>query len=155
MNVTETQLGFDIGDEIILLFSSDEIPRARSSERIIIKTKCSKLARYQGHGATKGAVSELISDDFEADVSGASSLLLQKGTIGQLKASASGASSIDAKNAEATVAKATATGASKIVLSVSDKLMAKSSGASTIIYLGSPISLDKASSGASSVAQVK
>jgi hypothetical protein len=126
-----------------------------SSKPLIIKATCSKLLRYDGHGASQGTVAEVDSESFEAELSGASSLVIQRGKVVLLKGSASGASTLNAENVEATKADVDASGASKIIVRVSEELKANASGASDVLYSGSPKVVKKDTSGASSISKNK
>jgi hypothetical protein len=101
-------------------------------------------------GASKTDASNIKSDTFKLDVSGASKIKLA-GEANSLSAEASGASRIDATDLKALKASANASGASKILVNATDSVDADASGASGITYSGNPKNVKKNASGASSV----
>lgn len=105
----------------------------KSTKPIIVKTSCSKLVRYQGVGATEGKVDNVESESLQVELSGACSLVIQKGKVNSLKASVSGASSMNAGNVEASNAIVTTSGASKAIVKVSEELTAKADGVSGVV----------------------
>lgn len=126
-----------------------------SHRPIIIRAKCSKLVRYYGHGASQGTVTEVNSETFDAQLSGASSLVLERGKVGALTGSVSGASRLNAGNLESVSGKVYASGASQALVKVIDDLTAEASGASSVRYRGEPKTLSKDSSGVSSIERVE
>jgi hypothetical protein len=120
-------------------------------------------------GAATTTLSGIADDRFQLDLSGASSCQLtgdaellevslsgaSRATIAggtrQLKAECSGASQLDAMELSAEKASVELSGASTGQVNVSQELAADASGASTLRYAGEPSSLDKRSSGASTI----
>jgi len=122
---------------------------------IVIEVKCSKLVRYDGHGASQGTIAEVDSETLDVELSGASSLTIESGKVDFLKGSVSGASNLHAEKVEATKADVDASGASTIIVRVSEELRANASGASNVVYAGSPEVVKKDTSGASSILKSK
>jgi hypothetical protein len=99
-------------------------------------------------GASRSQV-DVDADALDLSISGASELTLH-GSGSDLQANASGASELKAFDYEVATAYVNASGASKCRVSVSAQLRAVASGASTIVYRGTP-SVDGDSSGGSSI----
>lgn len=124
-----------------------------ASELKIDKMECRNLIMNIS-GAGKLNIESSLSEKVTADVSGASSLDM-KGTTEFVNFDASGASKIRAYDLQSENAVADASGASNIEINVSGELKASASGASSVYYKGTPKSVDKSKSGASSISQTK
>lgn len=101
-------------------------------------------------GAAKVTVNDLKNSSISVDSSGASKISLA-GETAKLTIDVSGATKVDAENLKAENAAVEASGASHIGVNVTGRLSADASGASKIVYSGTPANLEKKSSGASSV----
>jgi hypothetical protein len=101
-------------------------------------------------GASTATASELKADNLTVEVSGASKVTVE-GTSHKLHGEVSGASSLVAEKLPAERVTIEASGASKGYVTATQSLTAEASGASTIYYSGNPKSLDKETSGASSI----
>lgn len=101
-------------------------------------------------GAANVTVTEIKNTGIEVESSGASKIKLA-GETSKLIVDVSGATKVDAENLKADNVTAEASGASHVGVNVSGQLRAHASGASKILYLGTPTSVDKKTSGASSV----
>jgi hypothetical protein len=88
-------------------------------------------------------------DNADFDLSGASSLTVE-GSAANMNASLSGASTLSALEFPVKTAKLDLTGASRARVNASEKLKASASGASDIVYRGTPV-LDISTSGESHV----
>jgi hypothetical protein len=93
---------------------------------------------------------DIESGDASIDASGASEVVLS-GSAGDLTADASGASGIDLADFPVGDANVGASGASRVTVNASGTLDADASGASHVLYLGSPTLGNVDTSGASSV----
>jgi hypothetical protein len=122
-----------------------------ASHAIVVNASCFQVNRYEGSGATEGVISSIESDSFDADVSGASSLVVQSGNVRRMKISASGASTFDAPALEAYQANVDSSGASTVIVNAIEDLHADASGASSVRFVGTPTKLTKDESGASSI----
>jgi hypothetical protein len=136
---------------------------------IRVKATAPVLRALAASGAATTTLSGMAVDRFQLDLSGASSCQLtgdaellevtlsgaSRATIAgeakQLKAECSGASQLDAMELSAEKASVELSGASTGHVNVSEELAAEASGASTLRYAGEPPSLDKRSSGASTI----
>jgi putative autotransporter adhesin-like protein len=128
------------------------------------------LQALLGSGASKSTVSGITGEQFQLGLSGASGCQLTGdadlidatlsgashgtivGTARQLTVECSGASHLDATRLTARMVAAELSGASTANVNATDELTAVASGASTLRYVGQPAKLDKAISGASTVA---
>lgn len=126
-----------------------------STKPIVIKTTCPNLIRYTGHGVTQATITGLESDRFEAQLNGASTLLIQTGNVELFKADISGVSNLNAKGLRANKADVQASGTSHITLNVTEDLNAQASGASNIVYHGNPNSNQINTSGVATIRPVK
>lgn len=103
-------------------------------------------------GASKANATNIKADTFKLDVSGASKIKLE-GEAVTFNADSSGASKIDAEDLKAARVKASASGACKISVFATDSVDADASGASKVSVSGNPKTVNKRTSGASSVSQ--
>jgi hypothetical protein len=101
-------------------------------------------------GASKANVTGIRSDSFKLKASGASKVTLA-GEASALDIDTSGASVVSAENLKSAKADVDASGACKVSVFATENIDADASGASRITYSGSPKSVNKKSSGASSV----
>src|SRR5688500_11791085 len=101
-------------------------------------------------GASKVSVMNLNNDSFSVDSSGASKITIE-GATKTFTVDMSGASKLDAENFKSENVSVDASGASCATVSVSSDLKVDLSGASKVVYYGSPSNLEKRTSGASSV----
>lgn len=126
--------------------------RIKTKNPIRVRISMPELTGLDISGASSGTVSNVKAESLDLEASGASKISID-GEATTLVVEASGASKIDAENLRTQEAVADASGASKVIVSPSAKLKADASGASTVYYTGEPQSIDKRSSGASSVKQ--
>lgn len=110
-----------------------------------------KLHRVDISGASEVSISGLTTDQFYADLSGASTLVAL-GEAASVEIEASGASKADLGGVKSKTASINGSGASTIVLASPDKIMGQLSGASTLNHSGNP-NVAIATSGASTVKQ--
>ena len=108
------------------------------------------VEKLEVSGAATVTVNELKNSGIEVESSGASKIKLA-GETSKLVVDVSGATKVDADNLRAENVTAEASGASHIGVNVSGQLRANASGASKILYSGTPTNVDKKASGASSV----
>jgi hypothetical protein len=142
-----------------------------TSTRIGVRVKVTtpELTALSGSGATSSTVASLEAKRFRLDLSGASTAILSvaaqnfeadlsgasrctlSGSAERLVVECSGASHFAASTFDAHAVEVEASGASTAEVKASNELTADASGASTILYGGSPAKVRKDESGASSV----
>jgi len=118
--------------------------------RVKVRISVEDLNSLDISGASKTVATNIKSDNFKLNVSGASKVKLE-GEAASLDADASGASRIEADNFKAAKVSAHASGASKVLVFATESVRAEASGASNVTYSGNPKSVSKNSSGASSI----
>ena len=101
-------------------------------------------------GASKVSLVNLNNDSLDLDSSGASKIRIE-GTTKTFTVDMSGASKLDAENLKAENVSVDSSGASSASVFVTNELKANLSGATNVVYAGSPKSVEKKISGASSV----
>jgi hypothetical protein len=124
----------------------------KTSNPLRVRISAPSIERIEASGASKVKISEVKSPQFEVDTSGASKIELA-GETGELIIDVSGASNVNAAALKAENANVDASGASRVSVNVANELRSEASGASSISYSGTPVSVQKKTSGASSVTQ--
>lgn len=132
----------------VLEISNDK--SMKSSQKINIKISAPDLERLETSGASKVSLVNLKNSEFLLETSGASKVTVA-GETNKFVVDVSGASKIDAEGLKSTDANVQASGASKVMVNVSGSLAADCSGASSVIYSGTPSNIDKKTSGVSKV----
>ena len=115
-----------------------------------IRISAPDLSSLSLSGASKVDLANLSNEAFLLDSSGASKIRID-GTTREFTVEMSGASKLDAENLKAENVSVDSSGASKMTVFVSNRLKADLSGATKLVYAGNPVSVDKTTSGASSV----
>ena len=126
--------------------------RISATSPVRIRISAPDIDNLQVSGVANVTVNDLKNSSFALDSSGASKIAIT-GETSKLTIDVSGASRIDAENLKAENAAINASGASKINVNVSGELRSDVSGASHVVYTGTPTSLVTKKSGASSVSQ--
>jgi hypothetical protein len=108
------------------------------------------LASIDISGAASVIAADVKNDSLSIDASGASKVSV-KGEVSRLTIDVSGAAKIDAEDLRTQKAKVEASGASIVGVNVTGDLDAETSGASKVVYAGSPTNVRKRSSHGSSV----
>ena len=103
-------------------------------------------------GAANVALNGIDNPALSVDSSGASKIKIA-GETAKLTVDVSGATQIDAEELNAGDADVEASGASHVNVKVSGSLRTEASGASKIVYIGEPSSVERKTSGASSVSR--
>jgi len=124
--------------------------RLSPRKRLMIKVTVPHLLRVESSGVNRVYVVNLHEKKFRVEISGASEVKLC-GKVGVLNAEVSGASSLEAEKLTAEKARLEISGASDACVNVRKTLSAEVSGASELLYLGSPEKLDLDVSGASHI----
>jgi hypothetical protein len=104
----------------------------------------------EASGASEVEIGTVELDELFLDVSGASQVAID-GSAGQVRADVSGASGVSLYGVEADEVAVDVSGASDAEVTVSDRLEAQASGASSVRYRGEPDRVISDESGASSV----
>ncbi|HTK27628.1 MAG TPA: head GIN domain-containing protein [Pyrinomonadaceae bacterium] len=137
-------------DGDVLKISADK--HIKSHEPIVIRISAPDIENVEASGASNVSVSNLKNSEFALNTSGASKVAVQ-GETARLNIDVSGASNINAEGLKADNARVDASGASKVSVFALDELWADASGASKIVYTGTPKNFTNKTSGASSVTQ--
>lgn len=124
--------------------------RVSTSNPMRVRISAPDIDDLDVSGAANVTLNDLKNANLTVDSSGASKIKID-GETANLAIDVSGATKIDAENLRAVNASVEASGASHIDVHVSGKLTADASGASKIVYSGSPTTVEKKSSGASKV----
>lgn len=122
----------------------------KSKIRIIIGAP--NIDNLEVSGVANVTLNDLKNSDLTIDSSGASKIKLT-GETAKLTIDVSGATKIDAENLTTGNANIDASGACNVTVHVSGELKADASGASRIIYTGTPTNIIKDTSGASKVSK--
>ena len=123
-----------------------------SKNPIRVRISAPDIQNLEVSGASKVSIANLSNENLEIDSSGASKVTVA-GETANLIVDVSGASKIDAENLQTENASIEASGASAVSVYATNELKADASGASSIVYQGSPKNFSNKTSGASSVRQ--
>lgn len=123
--------------------------RLRSDRPILVRVTAPNIAEVEASGAADVSVSGVHNEMLSLSLSGASKMNAA-GDTGQFFAEISGASSLTAFDLSARSARVRTSGASRSQVNAAEDLFADASGASTILYKGSP-EIRRSSSGASTI----
>jgi hypothetical protein len=134
----------------VLHISTKERINSQTPLRVIVSAP--EIDHLDVSGASKLFLSGVKNSELGIHTSGASKLKLE-GETSVFNVEVSGASSIDAESLKSKTATVDASGASKVSVFVTERLNSDASGASKIQYSGNPASVEKNTSGASSVRQ--
>ena len=128
-----------------------ETERKISTQNTIkVRVSAPNIERMEVSGASKVSLANAKTENSQIDSGGASQVSVS-GETGFLIVDVSGAGKIEAENLKSARAVIDASGASSVSVHAVNELQADASGASKIIYSGSPKELIKKTSGASSV----
>lgn len=128
-----------------------EVP-ITSQSAMRVRISAPNIERMESSGVSKISIADLKNSAFDLDSSGASKITIT-GETARLNVQLSGASSLDGAGFTATEADVNVSGASHTSVNVIESLRAEASGASRVNYSGNPKSVEKNSSGASSISQ--
>jgi len=137
-------------DSGVLHISTEKRINSQTPLRVIVTAP--DVDHLDVSGASKVSLVGTKNSELGIQMSGASKLKLE-GETSELNVEVSGASSIDAESLKSKTATIDASGASKVSVFVTEELNSEASGASKIQYSGNPTSVEKKTSGASSVRQ--
>lgn len=115
-----------------------------------IRISAPDIDRLDASGAAKVALRELKNSGITIDSSGASKINIS-GETAKLSVDVSGATKVDADGLTAENASVEASGASHVYVNVTGVLRTDASGASKIVYAGSPTEVVKKANGASTI----
>ena len=117
---------------------------------ILVRITAPHIENLEVSGASKVFLDNISNENLQIDASGAAKVAVA-GKTANLTVDVSGASKIDAENLQSENASVDASGASSIKVFAAEQLKAAASGASSVVYSGSPRNLTKKTSGASSI----
>ena len=137
-------------DDSVLEIESEG--RLSPTTPIRIRISAPDINELEVSGAANVTLNGLKNSSLSVDSSGASKLKIA-GETAKLTAETSGASKIDAEDLKAEDAIIDGSGASHVDINVSGELTADLSGASKVVYSGTPTAVHKKTSGAGSVSQ--
>lgn len=123
-----------------------------SKNPIRVRVTAPNIENLEASGASKVSIGNISNENLEIRASGASKVMIAGETV-DLALDISGASKVDAENLKSENVLVDASGASHASVSVVKEMKAEASGASSILYAGSPQNLTKKTSGASSIRQ--
>ena len=132
----------------ILRLGTEEGINTKNTIRVRISAP--NIENLEVSGVSKVSLDNLSNENLQIDSSGASKITVA-GETQNLTIDVSGASKIDAENLKTENASIDASGACKVSVFAVNELKTDASGASSIIYSGSPKNLTKKTSGASSI----
>lgn len=122
----------------------------KSNNPLKVRISAPDISGLELSGASKVNLVNLNNDSLSLDSSGASKIKIE-GTTGNFDIEMSGASRLDSENLKAENVFVESSGASNLNVFVTNVLKANLSGATNVTYSGNPKSIDKKTSGASSV----
>jgi hypothetical protein len=124
--------------------------RISTNNGLKLRISAPDIENIDASGVSKVSLIGVKNNELRVDTSGASKVNVN-GETARLLIDVSGASSIDAENLRTEAATVNASGASHVSLFATSELRSDASGASKIIYSGNPITVEKKTSGASSI----
>lgn len=124
--------------------------RITSHNPIRVRISAPNIEKIESSGASNVTITNLKNSALSIDSSGASKIKVE-GETSNLTIDVSGASNINAENLKAVDANIEASGACHVDINVSGELKSEASGASRIVYSGTPTNIQKKTSGASRV----
>lgn len=139
----------EVNDGVLTIESEG---RLSPTNQIKVRISAPDIDDLDVSGAANLTLNDVKNSSLSVEASGASKLKLA-GETTRLTVDVSGASKLDAEELKASKADVEASGASRIDVNVSEDLSVDASGASNIVYSGTPSSLHKKTSGASHVSQ--
>ncbi len=127
-----------------------ETDRRITPSSLRVKVSAPEIDSLDVSGVANVTATNIKSSSFKLDSSGASKIKLA-GETGKLIVDISGATKIDAEGLATVDANVDASGASIVTLNVSGELRGDTSGASKVLYVGTPANILKNTSGAGKV----
>lgn len=124
--------------------------RITSHDPIRLRISAPNIEKIESSGASNVTITDLKNSEFSIDSSGASKISVE-GETSSLTIDVSGASKINAGDLKAVDVNIEASGACHVDVNVSGELKTDASGASRIVYSGTPTNIRKKASGASRV----
>lgn len=134
----------------ILQIETAEGIKSENPLRVIVTAP--DIASIEASGASMVSVTGIKRAALEVSASGKSNVKVN-GETDELNVEASGASSVDTESLKTQTASVDSSGASRVSVFVKSQLTSSASGASRILYSGNPASVQKSTSGVSSVVQ--
>lgn len=122
----------------------------KSANPIRVRVTAQDIDDLEVSGAANVTLNGIKNDGLEVDSSGASQITVS-GETAKFIVDVSGATHVYGESLQAVNATVQASGASHVKVNVADSLRADTSGASSVVYFGTPKDIVKKSSGASSI----
>ena len=132
----------------VLIIETEQ--KVSTNNPLRIRISAPNIDNIEASGASKVTLAAVKNSELRVDTSGASKVNID-GETANLTIEVSGASAVDAENLRAEDANVDASGASHVSVFAVNDLRSDASGASKIVYSGSPKNIEKKSSGASSI----
>jgi hypothetical protein len=123
-----------------------------TKNKLRVRISVPSLDGISTSGASDIVASNVKSEDFKIDMSGASNLKLS-GETSRLDVDLSGAGEVDAKDLHARIVSVHSSGAAKADVYASEELRAEVSGAGTVNYYGDPKTVKEDTSGAGTISK--
>ena len=139
----------EVHDGVLTIETAERI---KSSNPIRVRVYAPNIDNLEVSGVANVTVNDLKNSSLSVGSSGASKIKIA-GETAKLTVETSGASKIDAEGLKAVDASIDSSGASHVNVNVSGELRTDLSGASKVVYSGTPANIEKKTSGASSVSQ--
>ncbi len=132
----------------VLIIETEQ--KVSTNNPLRIRISALNIDNIEASGASKVTLAAVKNSELRVDTSGASKVNIN-GETANLTIEISGASAVDTENLRAENANVDASGASHVSVFAVNDLRSEASGASKIVYSGSPKNMEKKSSGASSI----
>ncbi len=124
--------------------------RISTNNGLKIRISAPDISKINASGVARVNLVNVNNNELRSYTSGAAKTTVS-GVTAKLLAEVNGASSLDAESLRAEAAEVDASGASSASIFATDELSSDASGASKIVYSGSPANIKKNSSGASTI----
>ncbi|MCC6328917.1 MAG: DUF2807 domain-containing protein, partial [Acidobacteria bacterium] len=124
--------------------------RISTDNGLKVRISAPDITSIDASGVSKVTVADIDNDYLRVCTSGATKATVA-GSTAKLSVEVSGASAVDAENLRAQNAEVEASGASSVSVFATGELRTDGSGASKIVYGGTPTNVEKSSSGASTI----
>ncbi|MBA2731678.1 MAG: DUF2807 domain-containing protein [Acidobacteria bacterium] len=121
-----------------------------TKNKLRVRISVANLDGITTSGASEFTVSNIKSDEFNVNASGAGNMKLS-GETKSLKLDTSGACEVDAKDLRAEKVSVDSSGASNLDVYATEELLVDASGAGNVNYYGNPKKIDENSSGAARI----
>lgn len=138
----------DVRDGVLHIETSQKIS---PKSKIRVRVSAPEINHLDVSGVANVTLTDLKTTNFGLDSSGASKIKIS-GETTKLTVDVSGATKIDAEQLKTVDANIDASGASTVTVNATGEIKADASGASKVLYTGTPTNVNRTTSGASRVA---